>query len=229
MKNAYGTKSKETVERYAVEDAKFLMKHKVKLIVAACNTVSAYALPALEKRLKVPVVGVIEPGARMAVGTTKLKRVGVIGTEGTIRSGAYFDAIKSLNSRVVISIKSCPLFVPLAEEGWTKNETARVAAKNYLDDMRKERIDTLVLGCTHYPLLKDTISMVMGSKVRLIDSGFAAAFEVQKVLQDNSLLKEDSGGTAKRSFFVTDSPERFNEVGKRFYEDGPIDSELVRL
>jgi glutamate racemase len=225
----YGAKSREAVERNSLENAAFLVKHKIKLLVVACNTASAYAVAALREHLKVPVVGVIEPGAKMAVGTTKIKRVGVIGTEGTMRSGAYFDAIKAIDQKVVIFIKPCPLFVPLVEEGWTDNEAARLTAKKYLGEMREQRIDTLVLGCTHYPLLKKTISGVMGAKVRLIDSAFATAFEVQSVLQDNHLLNEDDASPARRTFFVTDSPERFTRVGKKFYDEAPLDAELVRV
>jgi glutamate racemase len=224
----YGTKSKETVERYSLETADFLLKHNIKLLVVACNTASSYALPALKERLNIPVIGVIEPGAKMAVGATRTKRVGVIGTEGTMKSGSYFDAIKAVNPTVVVFMKACPLFVPLAEEGWTQNDAALITAKNYLEGLKEENIDTLVLGCTHYPLLKETIAGVMGEGVKLIDSAIATAFEVQTVLKDHNLLREGKRAPQRR-FFVTDSPERFTSVGKKFFDEGPLDAELVRV
>jgi glutamate racemase len=224
----YGTKSKETVERYSLETADFLLKHNIKLLVVACNTASSYALPALKERLNIPVIGVIEPGAKLAVGATRTKRVGIIGTEGTMKSGSYFDAIKAVNPTVVVFMKACPLFVPLAEEGWTQNDAALITAKNYLEGLKEENIDTLVLGCTHYPLLKETIAGVMGEGVKLIDSAIATAFEVQTVLKDHNLLREGKRAPQRR-FFVTDSPERFTSVGKKFFDEGPLDAELVRV
>jgi glutamate racemase len=225
----YGTKSKETVVRYSLETADFLLKHNIKLLVVACNTASAYALPALKERLKIPVVGVIEPGAKMAVGTTRTKSIGVIGTEGTMKSGAYFDAIKAVDHTVVVFMKACPLFVPLAEEGWTDNDAALLTAKKYLEGFKEQRIDTLVLGCTHYPLLKGTIAKVMGGGVKLIDSAFATAFEVQVVLQDSDLLRKGAQSLTQRRFFVTDSPERFTNGGKRVFSEVPLNAELVRV
>lgn len=150
----YGTKSPDTVIRYSQEIASFLMTRDIKLLVVACNTASAVALPALRRQLPIPVVGVIEPGARRAVEVTKSGVVGVIGTAGTIRSSAYSRAIKRLNPNISVLAKPCPLFVPLAEEGWTDNEIARLTAHQYLDELREAGVDSLVLGCTHYPLLK---------------------------------------------------------------------------
>jgi glutamate racemase len=204
------------------------LKHNIKLLVVACNTASSYALPALKERLNIPVIGVIEPGAKLAVGATRTKRVGIIGTEGTMKSGSYFDAIKAVNPTVVVFMKACPLFVPLAEEGWTQNDAALITAKNYLEGLKEENIDTLVLGCTHYPLLKETIAGVMGEGVKLIDSAIATAFEVQTVLKDHNLLREGKRAPQRR-FFVTDSPERFTSVGKKFFDEGPLDAELVRV
>ncbi len=229
----YGNKSRETVTRYSIETADFLLKYDIKLLVVACNTASAYALGALKERLDIPVVGVIEPGAKMAIASTRVKRVGVIGTEGTMKSGAYFDAIKAVDPTVVVFMQSCPLFVPLVEEGWTDNDAALLTAGKYLVKLKGEGIDVLVLGCTHYPLLKRTIAKVMGEEVRLIDSALATALEVESVLKSTNLMREElrekTETPARPRFFVTDSPERFTRVGKKFFNEGPIQAELVSV
>ncbi len=225
----YGTKSAGTVTGYSVENAEFLLKkHGVKLLVVACNTASAYAIGELRSRLDLPVIGVIEPGARAAVEASRAKRIGVIGTEGTIKSGAYFDAIKEIDPKVVVFTRACPLFVPLAEEGWTENEVARLAAEIYLNRLKDEAVDVVLLGCTHYPLLERTIHGVMGEEVKLIDSATATAAEARRVLEEEGLLSA-RGRPGTRRFFVTDSPERFTTVGRRFLDDGPMDAELVRV
>jgi len=221
----YGTKSAETVTRYSLEITDFLIGKGIKLMVVACNTASAVALPALRERHTLPIIGVIEPGARKAVASTRAGRIGVIGTEGTIKSGAYEKAIKALASDMDVISKPCPLFVPLAEEGWTDNEVALAAAERYLSDMKG--IDTLVLGCTHYPLLKGAIASVMGNDVRLIDSGEETAFEVKRVLGEQGLLKEK--GEGERTFYVTDTPERFVKVGLRFLGGGLDHAERVEI
>lgn len=225
----YGTKSAETVTRYSFENAKFLLKFDIKLLVVACNTASAYCLPQLKKELHIPVIGVIEPGAKKAVEVTKAKRIGIIGTEGTIRSGAYFDAVKTIDQSIAVFTQPCPLFVPLAEEGWTNNQIARMTANAYLNDIKKQWIDALILGCTHYPLLKSIISDVMGNTVTLIDSGHETAAEVAKCLMEKNLLKTISSGESFHRFFVTDSPERFRQVGGRFMGTRLNNVELVNL
>jgi len=225
----YGSKSKETVERYSVEDANFLVRHNIKLLVTACNTASAYALQRLKKELDMPVIGVIEPGARAAVAATKVNKIGVIGTEGTIKSSAYCTAIKSINPAISTFVKACPLFVPLVEEGWANDEVTAVIASRYLEDMKGSAIDTLVLGCTHYPLLKETIGAIMGKSVTLVDSAASTANEVKRILTDRGLLNDGSPGEAARRFFVTDSPERFLTVGRRFFGDGLDQAELAFL
>ncbi|MBI5559904.1 MAG: glutamate racemase [Deltaproteobacteria bacterium] len=224
----YGTKSGETIKRYSLENAGFLLKHGIKLLVVACNTASAYALEELKHNLAVPVIGVILPGARQAVMKSRLKRVGVIGTEGTIKSGAYFDAIKGIDPRVVVFPAACPLFVPLVEEGWTDCDVTRLVVKIYLKDMKKERIDVLLLGCTHYPLLKNAIGEFMGEETNIIDSASATAVEVKRVLSEKGLLNKGHGTTAR--FFVTDSPERFTNVGAIFLDNGELTkAELVKV
>jgi glutamate racemase len=172
------------------------------------------ALEALQRRVDVPVVGVIEPGARAAAAASRNRKIGVIGTEATIRSGEYTRALRQLRPDLEIYARACPLFVPLAEEGWVDNEVAERAARLYLTSLARSGIDTLILGCTHYPLLKKVIRATMGPAVRLIDSGVATAAAVHEVLKAEDLLRRR--GRAETSFFVTDAPERFVKVGARF-------------
>lgn len=223
----YGTKSDATVERYALEGAGFLLRHGARALVVACNTMSAIALPALARLTDVPIVGVIEPGADAAVRATRNRSIGVVGTAATVKSGAYTRALaERLPGGRVIS-RPCPLFVPLAEEGWVDNDIARQVARAYLDDLRGEGIDTLVLGCTHYPLLSKVIGEVVGPGVTLVDSAGATAAVVRDRLSDGD---RGTGPAASGDhFFVTDSSERFREVGSRFL-GRPIDRlELVNL
>jgi glutamate racemase len=225
----YGTKSVETVTRYSFENARFLLKFNIKLLVVACNTASAYCLHRLQQELPIPVIGVIEPGARRAVGVTKTKRVGVIGTEGTIKSGAYFDAIKAIDSSIAVFTKPCPMFVPLVEEGWTSNQIARLTAHTYLREIKKQWVDVLILGCTHYPLLKDVIKEIMGEDVVLIDSGHETAADVTKCLMDRGILEVASPKQGSHRFFVTDSPDRFRQVGGKFMNANVDNVELVNV
>lgn len=211
----YGTKSPETVTRYAGEIASFLIKRDIKLLVVACNTASAVALPALKRQLTIPVVGVIEPGARRAVEVTRSGKIGVIGTTGTIRSSAYTRAIKRLNPDAVVLTRACPLFVPLAEEGWTDNQVARLTAQEYLRDLKESGVDTLVLGCTHYPLLKALIADVMGPGVTLVDSAAETSRTVAAILAEKKLLRPPAEN-GNHSYFVTDIPAGFVRVGNRF-------------
>ncbi|MBI1815496.1 MAG: glutamate racemase [Deltaproteobacteria bacterium] len=214
----YGSKSPETVRRYAVENTDFLIEKGVKLLVVACNTMSSVALEAIAERAAVPVVGVIEPGAAEALRVTRNRRIGVIGTEATIASGAYTHALQHLAERfagdVEIYTRACPLFVHLAEEGWVDNEIARSAARRYLGSLRQSGIDTLVLGCTHYPLLRAVIGEVMGPKVQLVDSASSTARATRTMLTRKRLARR--AGTCAVSFFVTDVPDRFIKVGQRF-------------
>lgn len=221
----YGTKSADTIVRYAMENASFLLDKGIKCLVVACNSVSAVALDALRHAVPVPVLGVIEPGARAAVRTTKNRKVGVIGTEATIASGAYTRALKLLAPELEIYTRACPLFVPLAEEGWLNNDVARAAAERYLGSLKRSGIDTLVLGCTHYPLLAPVISEVLGPAVTLVDSAQTTAEAVQQLLRELDLAKECGPGSL--SFFVTDAPERFIKVGTWFLGQ-PVES-AVRL
>jgi glutamate racemase len=209
----YGTKSVETVQRYALEAAHFLVDRGVKLLVVACNTASAVALPLLRERFQLPVIGVIEPGARRAA-QSRNHRIGVIGTEGTINSHRYPEAIHNLLPDAEISSVACPLFVPLAEEGWAEHEIARLTAIEYLRPLLSANIDTLVLGCTHYPLLRNTLRQVLGNTVLLVDSAEETAKSVQQLFREQGLSRLEPGG--RRTFFVTDVPARFVRVGAAF-------------
>ena len=211
----YGTKSPETVTRYAGEIAAFLVKRDIKLLVVACNTVSAVALPTLKRQLSIPVVGVIEPGARRAAEVTRSGRIGVIGTAGTIRSSAYTRAIKRLMPDAEVLTRACPLFVPLAEEGWVDNQVARLTAQTYLQELKESAVDTLVLGCTHYPLLKTMIADVMGPGVTLVDSAEETARTVAAILADKRLLRPVSE-KGNHNYYVSDIPAGFVRVGNRF-------------
>jgi glutamate racemase len=209
----YGTKSAGTVVRYARACANLLLDRGVKMLVVACNTASAYALETLRAELDVPVLGVIEPGAAVAVRSTRNKRVGVIGTAGTVSSGQYERAIHRLAPDVEVFSKPCPLFVPLAEEGWTEGDVPRQVAREYLGEIAARRIDTLVLGCTHYPLLKGVIAEMMGNGVTLVDSAEATAAVARDMLGANVAAGK---GAPSYRFLVSDAPESFARVGKRF-------------
>lgn len=211
----YGTKSAATVSRYARKAAEVLLDRGVKLLVVACNTASAYALDDLQASLDVPVLGVVEPGSRTAVQTTRNQRIGVIGTAGTIRSGQYKKTITALDGSAEVFCKACPLFVPLAEEGWTSGDIPLRVAETYLTELRENSIDTLVLGCTHYPLLAEVIQQAAGSDVTLVDSADSAADTVADVLEAGS-LHAPAGSKPDHRFFCTDSPEAFIQVGERF-------------
>ena len=213
-RSPYGTKSAEVVSRYTLENAQFLLDKGVKLLVVACNTMSAVALDALRAHTTVPIIGVIEPGARAALAATRNRKVGVIGTDGTIASGTYTRALRALDPGLEIYTRACPLFVALAEEGWVDNEVAQKAAALYLASLRQSRIDTLVLGCTHYPLLAATIGAYLGPEVQLVDSATETAREVVATLAAHDLAALSGPGST--SFFVTDVPDRFVKIGGRF-------------
>lgn len=211
----YGTKSPETVVRFARQITSFLLSRDIKLLVVACNTASAVSLDELKAEFPIPIVGVIEPGAVQAAAVTKSGRVGVIGTAGTIRSSAYTKAIKRINPDIEVITAECPIFVPLAEEGWVDNEVARLTAGIYLKDLKASGVDTLVLGCTHYPLLKGLIGEVMGEGVTLVDSAQETARVVKEILAARGETRPDQE-TGNHHFFVTDVPAGFIRVGNRF-------------
>jgi glutamate racemase len=234
----YGTKSLATVERYAIENSEFLASRGVKLLVVACNTASALALPKIRERIGIDVIGVIGPGGRKAVEITKTKeqpRIGVIATEATVASNAYYTAIRRASANAEVFQTGCPLFVPLAEEGWTDEpETATIAAK-YLEKMQEFAPDALVLGCTHYPILRDVIQRTVGENVTLIDSGEATAEEVERLLNERgfgnpeSIAGERSLCDDLDHFYVTDAAERFAHVAERFLGSKPSKLEAIEV
>lgn len=211
----YGIRSPETVTRYSFENTRFLFSIGIKLLVVACNTVSSISIDAIRTSVGIPVIGVIEPGARAAAAATRNNRVGVIGTDATVRSGSYSRAINAINASIEVFPLSCPLFVPLVEEGWTDGAVVELTAERYLRVMKDNGVDTLVLGCTHYPLLKSVLSRTVGEGVVLIDSAVETAREIKNTLEDLSLLRQRREGVL-HEFYVTDSPERFLTVGERF-------------
>ncbi len=211
----YGTKSEDSVKRFAFEDSHFLLEHNVKIIVVACNTVSATAIHLLKKYLPVPVIGVMMPGAKAAVEKTKNGKIGVIGTSTTIRSEAYKKKIKSLEAQRIVYGQACPLFVPLVEEGLIEDEATRLIAGRYLKPLMENGVDTLILGCTHYPVLKDIINDVTGNKVALVDSGEETAKEVKKFIELHNLDNKQKI-KPKIKFYVSDLPHKFQETAERF-------------
>ena len=241
----YGTKSLSTVERYAIENARFLEAHGIKLLVVACNTASALALPAIRESVGVPVVGMVGPGARAVVGAAEGRAIGVIATESTIRSGAYAREIGRLAPGAEVVERACPLFVSLAEEGWAETEVARQVAAEYLRDLRGGRVGALVLGCTHYPILRRVIQETRGEDVRLGDSGEAAAEAVAEVLDAGHLRRREfdthTGRLLKERaragrlcddldhFYGTDAAERFARVAERFLGSAPRVLEAVEV
>ena len=210
-----GPKSPDTVRRYSREISEFLLGQGVKAIVVACNTATAHALPALQAELPVPVLGVVEPGARAAVDATRGGEIGVIGTVGTIGSGAYERAIRALLPDAHVTARPCPLFVPLVEEGWIEHEASRLIAHEYLDPLAATPVDTLVLGCTHYPLLKRLIGETVGRRVRLIDSAEETAAETGRVLADAG-LRAPEGTEPRHRFVASDAPDHFLRMAQRF-------------
>jgi glutamate racemase len=233
----YGTKSLQTVERYAIENSLFLEARGIKLLVVACNTASALALPAIRKAMSVDVIGVIEPGARAAVEEADGKSIGVIATEATVQSHAYSNAIAQLAPAVNVIERPCPLFVSLAEEGWAETDVARAVAAEYLHDIKRDGVGTLVLGCTHYPILREVIRQTMGEGVLLIDSGEATARDVALLLDAKGLARRASEDSARERhlcddldhFYVTDAAERFSRVAERFLGIAPSVLEAVEV
>jgi len=211
----YGTKSKETVTKFSVENVEFLIRHNVKIVVVACNTASSLCLDFLKRCFRVPVVGVIRPGARAAAVITRNNRVGVIGTKATVMSGAYQRELANANPEIAVFSQSCPLFVPLVEEGWLDTAVTRQVASAYLKAFGSKKIDTLILGCTHYPLLKRVIRGVLGPGVALVDSAEEAAAEVDRILDAEGLSSRSNAKPVYR-FFVSDDPKRFVKVGGLF-------------
>jgi glutamate racemase len=224
----YGPKSPETVRRYSLEILDWLLHQKVKAVVIACNTSTAHALETLQQHSPVPVIGVIDPGARAAASASAAGPIGVIGTAGTVASNAYPRAIQRRRPDARVEQRACPLFVPLVEEGWFDHPAAELIAREYLEPLRQAQVDTLVLGCTHYPLLKPLLQRVMGGDVRLIDSGEETAAVVGHVLDRND-LRAPEGTPVEHRFAVSDDEARFRQVGARFIGERLGQAEVVPL
>ena len=213
----YGSKSAETVTRYSRQIVRFLQTQNVKAIVIACNTASAFALETIEKEIDLPILGVVKPGAEMALKTTKNKRIGVIATEGTIHSGLYQRLISQEDSEVSVYGQPCPLFVPLVEEGWTKDPVTEVVARRYLKELLEKDIDTLIMGCTHYPLLRSLLRHVVGEKVTLVNPAYETAQALKRMLAELNLERDPSEDQeeGKYCFYASDAVERLNEFARR--------------
>lgn len=222
----YGTKSAHTVQRYALNAANHLRQHDVKLLVVACNTASSYALSALAADSLVPVIGVVEPGVRAALATG-VRRVGVIGTEGTIRSGAYQQALQRLDPGVEVQARPCPLFVPLAEEGWGDHQVTDLVARQYLQPLLDWGVETLILGCTHYPLLRPSLERVVGARVRLVDSASSLAGAVASAFADR--LAVDASRATEIRLQLTDASDNFLRIATGILGDAPRQLEVVHL
>ncbi|MHB8111678.1 MAG: glutamate racemase [Syntrophorhabdaceae bacterium] len=209
----YGNKSPQMVTKYALESALFLLTKGIKLLIIACNTSSAYALKILQKKMPVPVIGVIDPGAKEAVRNTQSLKVAVIATRTTVKSMAYDRSIKKLDQRIEVFSRACPLFVPIVEEGLERDDIALLTAGKYLSDLKDTGIDVLVMGCTHYPVLEDVIRQTVGSGVKIVHSGKETAKEARAILAHKELFNKR--GRGKCEYFVTDTPESFHEIGGR--------------
>lgn len=227
----YGSKSQETVTRYSEQIARFLRTFQVKTIVVACNTASAYALDALERDMDVPVIGVIKPGAKTAAELTRNGKIGVIATEATIGSQMYTKYIRRLNQNVTIYEKACPLFVPLVEEGLWEDPVTDEIARRYLTDLIDIDIDTLILGCTHYPLIRSTLRKIMGDRVTLVNPAYETAIELKQMLEETGMLNEEAPGLGsnKYQFYVSDKAEKFVRFANSIIKYGILSAKLVNI
>ena len=204
----YGSKSKNTIIRYSRQIVRFLKTKDVKAIVVACNTASAFALDTIEKELDIPVIGVVKPGAKSAIANTKNKRIGIIGTEGTIKSELYTQYIHGIDPEITVIGKPCPLFVPLVEEGMLHDPVTDEIATRYLSELKNRDIDSLILGCTHYPLLRSTVGKIMGPEVNLVNPAYETAISLDALLKQNG-IKADDAAKSQYEFFVSDAADKF--------------------
>ncbi len=227
----YGSKSKETITRFSKQISRFLQGYQVKTIVVACNTASAYAIDELEKTLDIPVIGVVKPGAKMASEVTKSGKIGVIATEGTIGSGLYNKYIHSLKEDAIIYGKACPLFVPLVEEGLWDDPVTEEIARRYLAELMHLDIDTLILGCTHYPLIRSVIGKIMGEKVNLINPAYETAIALKKLLEKNNLNREETIKADEHAyeFYVSDGAEKFKRFADAIIKGGILSAKTVNI
>ncbi len=227
----YGSKSKETITKYSRQIVHFLQEQRVKAIVVACNTASAYAMEEIERELDIPVLGVVKPGAKVAAEVTRNGRVGVIGTEGTIKSQIYTTYIKEMNPEIVVQGKACPLFVPLVEEGFWKDPVTDEIAARYLGSLIDSDIDTLILGCTHYPLIRSTLGRIMGEKVTLVNPAYETARELKELLTAENLLnKKGQGlGNNRYRFYVSDMADKFQIFANSILKYGILSARKINI
>jgi glutamate racemase len=210
----YGSKSSLTIQKFSQQIVRFLQNQGVKLIVVACNTASSVALDQVKESSSVPVIDVIEPGARAALRVSVSRRIGIIGTTATVSAGKYETILKTLETNVYVFSQACPLFVPLVEEGWIESPVTEQIARIYLNPLMQNRIDSLILGCTHYPIIKDTIKKIVDGNVQIIDSAIETAVKVRKTLESH-YLSNDAQTDPKHLFYVSDFPQKFEEIARR--------------
>lgn len=227
----YGNKSKETIIKFSKQIVKFLKTQKVKAIVVACNTVSAFALDELEKEVEIPIIGVVKPGALVALNATRNGKIGVIATEGTISSSIYSRYIKAINQDAMVIGKACPLFVPLVEEGLWQDPVTDEIARRYLNELIDTGIDTLVLGCTHYPLIRETVGKIMGEHVTLVNPAYETARELKELLIQEDLLctREPGPLDNQYQFFVSDSSEKFKRFANSIIKYGILSAQTIHI
>lgn len=227
----YGSKSKDTVTKYSKQIVRFLRTQNVKAVVIACNTASAYALDEIEKEIDIPIIGVVRPGAKVAVEATRNGKIGVIATEGTINSQIYSTYIKQIDESINVIGKACPLFVPLVEEGLLVDPVTDEIAMRYLSELIDRDIDTLILGCTHYPLIRSTVGKIMGDQVTLVNPAYETARELKELLESEDLLnkKEVELGENKYRFFVSDGAEKFKRFANSALKYGILSAKTINI
>jgi len=226
----YGNKSHDTILRYSRQIVRFLQAQGVKVIVVACNTASALALAEIEKEINIPIIGVMKPGAKVAVKATHNKKVGVIATESSIQSGMYQKFIREMDSDIKVFGKACPLFVPLVEEGWMDDDVTKQVARRYLSELKKEQIDSLILGCTHYPLISKTVSDVMGSDVKLVNPAYETAVSLGQLLDSIDMKSEATKGSeAGHQFFVSDAARKFTLFASSILETNELVTQQINI
>ena len=225
----YGSKSKETIIRYSRQIVRFLKTQEVKAIVVACNTASALALETISKETDLPMIGVVEPGAKVAVETTRNKKIGLIGTRATVKSGLYQRVIQKEDPQIQVIGQPCPLFVPLVEEGWLKDEITLEVAKRYLDPLLAQDIDTLILGCTHYPLLRSLLKGLVGDQVTLVNPAYETALALGRMLEDKGILREGKEEEFPYRFFVSDEEEHIKKFANSILPYDVKTTEQIRI